>query len=333
MTWGFVAGAAISVVGGAISSKKSSKAADKASKRALAAGGAASELLEVGYEEAEERLSPYLASEKAANRQLMIEMGLTPDYSEQIGSSTTRLDQLRSELDAMGVTVDSMDGGRSFKDRVKDTQKDKFIASISPSGLFRSKKKKKKAKKRAKAEAAAREQRIESLGAQIEEEEARLSGFQQRQDQPLGEPGTAYMETPAYQATIEQGVSAVDQAAATGGSLYSGARGEALKEVGQNVQQSYYSNYMNILQNMATPTSTTNLSNIGIGTAGTIGQQNIAAQNLATGYNLQGVEAQNAAMADIVGGISSGVGAYMNRPQQPPQQQPTAIPATSSAWV
>ncbi len=339
MTWGYVAVGVGTAIGGIYSADKAGKTADKASKRALQASTAAGDLMQTGYREAEGRLSPFMASESAANKQLMIEMGLTPDYSEQIGGSTSRLEELRAELEGMGVTVGE-DGGGSFKDRLLDTKKDEFRHSLSPSSFFRSRSKKKKAKKKAKAAAKARQQKIEGLAAQIEEEEGLLAGYQQQQDQPAGTPGTAYMETPAYQATIDQGVAAVDQGAATGGALYSGARGEALKDVGQGVQQSYYNNYMNILQGMANPTSTTNLSNIGINQAGTIGAQNIAAQQQSSAYNLIGQEAQGAAMSDIFGGISSGISAYMNRPQTPPPPQvppqatqTSAIPASSSAWM
>ena len=306
MSWGFVAGAAVSVVGGAIQGKKSRKAASKAADRAGEAGEASAELLEQGYLEAKERLSPFIESEGAANRQLMIEMGLTPDRTDEITSSNATLDDLRQQLsDIEGRPDFSQFGGLGGLGGIMG-------AGFNPGAMT-----------------AANEARSEELRARIAEEETRLSGFQS--DEPLGEPGTAYMQTPAYQAAIDQGVATVNQGAATSGSLYSGRRGEALKEVGQGVQQSYYNNYMNILQNMANPATATNLSNIGIGTAGTIGAQNIASQQAASGYNLMGAQAQGAAIADITGGISSGIGAYMNRPQQ--TQQTPLTPATSSAWV
>ncbi len=306
MTWGYVAGAAATVVGGAIQGRKSRKAAEKEGKRNRAAAAASGELLETGYQQAEERLTPFIESEGAANRQLMIEMGLTPDRTGDITATNATLDDLRQQLsDIEGRPDFSQLGGLGG-----------FMgAGFNPGAMT-----------------AANEARSEELRARIAEEETRLSGFQS--DEPLGEPGTAYMQTPAYQAAIDQGVATVNQGAATSGSLYSGRRGEALKDVGQGAQQSYYNNYMNILQNMANPTTATNLSNIGIDKAGTIGAQNIASQQVASNFNLAGVEAQGQATADIFGGISSGISAYMNRPQQlTTQQQPSTIPATSSAWV
>ena len=120
----------------------------------------------------------------------------------------------------------------------------------------------------------------------------------------------AYMNNPSYQGAIAAGSEAVNTGAANAGALYSGSRGEALKEVGQSVQQSYYNNYMNMLSNLANPSTATNLANINIGAQGAIGQQNIAATNLAN-------ENRSAVTADIMGGVTTAAGAYMNRPKQP----------------
>lgn len=306
MSWGIVGGTALAVVGGAIQGSKARKAAEKEGKRNRQAAAEAGDLLEAGYQDAEERLSPFIASESAANRQLMIEMGLTPDRTGDITATTATLDDLRQQLS-------DIEGRPDFSQLGGFMSGGTMGAGFNPGAMT-----------------ASNEARAEELRARIAEEEARLSGFQS--DEPLGEPGTAYMQTPAYQAAIDQGVAAVDQGAATGGALYSGRRGEALKDVGQGVQQSYYTNYMNILQNMASPTTATNLSNMGIQQAGTIGSQNIAAQNVSSGYNMMGQQAQGAAMSDIFGGISSGISAYMNRPT-PQATQTSTIPASSSAWV
>ncbi len=332
MTWGFVAKAGAVVVG-AYTGRKARKSAEKEGRRNRAAAKSAGELLEIGYQEAEGRLSPFIKSETAANLQLMIEMGLTPDFTEDIKDSTAYLDDLRQQLSEIE--------GRPIPEQFGSD-----AALLEKFGFEDSETKGRKGlrgsveRARAQSDYVGGQAEAKELRDLIAEEEELLAGYQQQQDQPQGQPGTAYMQTPAYQAAIDQGVAAVDQGAATGGSLYSGRRGEALKDVGQGVQQSYYSNYMNILQNMANPTSATNLSNIGIDKAGTIGSQNIAAQEVSSKYNILGQEAQGAAMSDIFGGISSGISAYMNRPQTPPPPQvppqatqTSTIPASSSAWM
>ena len=97
-------------------------------------------------------------------------------------------------------------------------------------------------------------------------------------------------------------------------------------------ENQFYSNYMNMLQNMASPQVAQNLSALGVNQGMAMGQQNIGAQTTASNYNLQGVGAQNAAIADLSKGAANIATAYMNRPQQPnmvqnaPMQQPMIIP-------
>jgi len=62
--------------------------------------------------------------------------------------------------------------------------------------------------------------------------------------------GAGYQDTPAYAAAREAGVEAVDAGAAAGGGLYSGRRGRALRDVGQEVEQQYYQDAMNRRQQM-----------------------------------------------------------------------------------
>lgn len=57
--------------------------------------------------------------------------------------------------------------------------------------------------------------------------------------------GAEYQQSPAYQRAIEQGTRTVNQGAAGAGTLYSGARGEALRDMGQEVEQGYYFDAMN----------------------------------------------------------------------------------------
>lgn len=103
MTWWGVGATAVSVVSGVIQGKKADKAAGKAADRADAAAARANELAQQGYVDAQGRLSPFLNTETAANRQLMIEMGLGPNY-------TSELDTLRAELlELEGIDATNVD--------------------------------------------------------------------------------------------------------------------------------------------------------------------------------------------------------------------------------
>lgn len=93
-----------------------------------------------------------------------------------------------------------------------------------------------------------------------------------------------------------------------------------------NRQQSYYNNYMNMLQNLASPSTATNVASMGMGQAANIGQQNLAATAQANQAMMQGAAAQNAAIADAMGGVSNIASAYMMSPQA--GAATTALPAT-----
>lgn len=126
-----------------------------------------------------------------------------------------------------------------------------------------------------------------------------------------GEAGTAYMETPGYQMAIDERSRAVNTGAAGAGMLYSGRRGLELAKGGSDVHNQYYTNYMNTLQNIANPQAAQNLSALGMNQGLAMGQQNIAAQNTSSNYKLQGVQAENAATADLVGGLTNVFSGYM----------------------
>lgn len=79
-----------------------------------------------------------------------------------------------------------------------------------------------------------------------------------------GEAGTAYMETGGYQGMLSESQRSVEQASATGGNLYSGARMKAAGEVGAGVQNQFYNNYMTMLQNIGNPDVATNLAGLGM---------------------------------------------------------------------
>lgn len=123
-----------------------------------------------------------------------------------------------------------------------------------------------------------------------------------------GEAGTGYMETPGYEGQMEERQRQVTQAAAGSGTLYSGRRVQAAADVGGQVQSQFYNNYMSMLQNVGNPQAATNLAALGVGQAATMGQQNIQAQQAASGYIMGGAQANQAAQADLLGGII-GVGA------------------------
>jgi len=132
----------------------------------------------------------------------------------------------------------------------------------------------------------------------------------------------AYQQTDAYSRLREEEFARVNQTAANTGTLYSGARAQGLKSAGANIEGQFYSNYMNMLQNISNPQATQNLAALATGQSASIGQQNIQAQQIASDYQLQGVAASNAARADI-GGAASAFGSYFGN-------QPTSQPSGGS---
>ena len=173
---------------------------------------------------------------------------------------------------------------------------------------------------------------------------APTQAFQERYYQDIESPtpqfGMGYTENPAYQAMIEETMDNVNQFAANAGGLYSGRRGEALREASARTQMDfyrdladreqrahemglqrrgaavgalqgredeYYANYMNLLSNLAAPTTATNIANIEVGQAGDIAQGARSATANANRYNLMGQQAQGAAQADAARAIGQGI--------------------------
>lgn len=120
-----------------------------------------------------------------------------------------------------------------------------------------------------------------------------------------GEAGTAYMNTPGYTSMIDETREGVEQASATGGNLYSGRRMQSAGEASGRVQSSFYNNYMNILQNMADPTPASNLASMGVGQGVTMGNQNIAATNMASNYMMDAATTNQNARSDFIGGVTN----------------------------
>jgi hypothetical protein len=142
---------------------------------------------------------------------------------------------------------------------------------------------------------------------------------------------TSYMDIPGYQAAIDESLRAVEQAGNyEGATSYGGRRLKAAGQVGAGVQQSYYNNYMNMLQNIAQPQVAQNLASMGVNQGANIGSQNIVAGQASSNAVLQGNQqanesrlagtaASNAAIGDVMGGIMNmGAGAlqggYFNKP-------------------
>jgi len=119
-----------------------------------------------------------------------------------------------------------------------------------------------------------------------------------------GEAGTAYMQTPGYQAVIDESLRAAEQSATSGGqTLYGGRRIQAAGDVGANIQSQYYTNYMNMLSGMANPQTATNVSSLGMGQGATIGGQNIGAAQSAGAARMQGAQATQQAGGDALGSL------------------------------
>jgi hypothetical protein len=128
-----------------------------------------------------------------------------------------------------------------------------------------------------------------------------------------GQAGTAYMQSPAYQAMQDERQAGVSQAAAGAGNLYSGRRLESAGDVSETTQQSFYNNYMNMLSGMASPNTASNLANMGMSSAGSQANMGYGSQATASdimmqgagaqgGYNVAGASAQQAGIADLLGG-------------------------------
>ena len=316
MTWGMVAVAAATVVGSIYSSNKSSDAADDAAKGVARANSESQALNQQRFSQAGKSLGPFMQSEAIANKRLMEEMGLGAELRQQeISEYDTRITDLGNQIEKLRnapppQTIKKRKKKRGFLGGAIGGLAGGLVGDPITGNIIGHAKGAK-----SKVITGNYDSEIEALELKLKKE---LDGMQALSNQEIGGPSNAYMQQPGYQGAIDEGVRAVDQGAANSGVLYSGSRGKALKDVGQGVQQSYYNNYINMLQNMASPSTTTNYANIGIGQAGNIGSQNIASANQQAQYNLAGAEARGAAVADIVGAIGSGAGAYINRPQTPP---------------
>ena len=119
-------------------------------------------------------------------------------------------------------------------------------------------------------------------------------------------------DIPGFQASVDQSVRSAEQSAVSSGSTaYGGRRLEAAGEAGAGVQQSYYNNYMNMLQNLESPETATNLSSMGMNQGIAMGAQDIGATNMANMYMMEGAGAMQAGYADMMGAMQNMSGINM----------------------
>lgn len=161
-------------------------------------------------------------------------------------------------------------------------------------------------------------------------------GFAERYYRDVETPGYAegwdYMMNPAYSAMIEENTRNINQAAAGAGQLYSGRRGEALRDMSAGTQMDfmrnlqdvraqdlarrgelmgeqvsredqYLVNYLNMLQSLGSPTTATNIANIETGQSANLAQIPGEVSSRVNEANLAGVEAGNTAIADMGGAL------------------------------
>ena len=185
------------------------------------------------------------------------------------------------------------------------------------------------------------------------ETDPELAGYLGLTDDAYSRIGTSYQDTPAYRAAVEQGVEAVDAGAAATGSLYSGRRGEALRDVGQDVEQRYYfdaadrmrdiygrrgqeragylgrlgvetaaetgrqqsayNNYMQLLAGISAPTTATNIENLRQGAATGEGAMLLGTARNIGDLSIGAAGAEQAAIADISSGLMKVGEAFIDR--------------------
>lgn len=94
--------------------------------------------------------------------------------------------------------------------------------------------------------------------------------------QDLSSGYSAFIDNPAYQSMIDQGVSSVESSAASQGMFRSGTTMDALRDVGQDVSSQYFTNYLGVLSDIT-----------GINESRRTANQNIDEQRFANMINLQ----------------------------------------------
>ena len=122
--------------------------------------------------------------------------------------------------------------------------------------------------------------------------------------------GEAYKDTPGYNNMMESSRRAVDQTAGGFGGT-SDRRAEAAAAPSAAADASYYTNYMNMLSNMASPTTSTNVGSLGVGQAATLGAQGGGVYGSMASHALNADIGQQNQLRDVIGAGMTGYGNSM----------------------
>lgn len=113
------------------------------------------------------------------------------------------------------------------------------------------------------------------------------------------------MNTPGYQAQLDQGIKSIDRAAPLTGGMYSGRRMKALNDYGQNTFGSYYNDWMNRVGGLAGQSVQigNNIGQAGMQNAANVGNLMMTGANARAQGSLNSAGAWN-------GAIQQGIGTY-----------------------
>lgn len=114
------------------------------------------------------------------------------------------------------------------------------------------------------------------------------------------------MQTPGYQAQLDQGIKSIDRASPLVGGMYSGRRMKALNDYGQNTFGSYYNDWMNRVGGIAgqAPQIAQNVGQAGQQNANNVGQLMMTGANARAQGALNGASAWTGALGNIAGGFA-----------------------------
>ena len=148
-------------------------------------------------------------------------------------------------------------------------------------------------------------------------------GLQQYYNLLTKGPGE-FKEEPGYQFRLGEGEKAIDRASAAGGSFFSGKRGKALVEYGQEFASNEYDKFMNRYYKKLDAYG--NLMNVGQASAARVGAAGQTAVGQSTGVQMGAAEARSSSyvnQGDIWGGAINQGGAaladYAGSYRQPTQ--------------
>jgi len=114
------------------------------------------------------------------------------------------------------------------------------------------------------------------------------------------------MNTPGYQAQLQQGITAIDRAAPLAGGMYSGRRMKALNDYGQQTFGSYYGDWMNRVGGIAgqAPQIAQNVGQAGMQSANNIGNLMMTGANNRAQGQLNSASAWSGALGNMAGGLA-----------------------------